>query len=591
MNRGNKKNKAFLKGMAATLALTSIMGSAAGCTVTQKQADNSDKIVIKVENFGGGIGKKWLEEAGERFKDVVKDKEYAPGKKGVSFDIVNAIGVTCSDMKTSGTHVYFLQDSYNKCYTQIQQGSVLDISDIVREETLEEFGESGKIEDKLNENYRFAMKGNDGKYYMLPHYEIQSGASYDVDLFEDEEFYLAEGTNGTPFNCALTGQTVYFTGDADEKTVGNDGVKGTDDDGMPTTLNELVAMCDHMMEEGVVPFSVAGSHIDYTNYFIEGLWTALAGYEQRNAVVAHTGTVQYVTGLPDTELWAGSEIYAPITEEATLTGSIDGYKAINQAARYYAFAFVELAYQQDWFYERYDESNYTHKDAMRAFILNGLQGLDKIGAHLEGSYWYNEAETYNLFNDYKMISGTGTTVKNIAHWHMPTSYGNDVVTGEGNKREEAIINGCTSTAMINGNLDDTSGNEGIIRACKDFLKFLSTEKELQNFTACTGVSKALYDYTIDESVLADLDPYQQTIMRLRANNRAVNQYGDNATYRAKAGFMTYGIAASGFHPVFDGVEYMSPLEAYYKKGKNAWECFDTTGFSQTKWEREIYAAD
>jgi ABC-type glycerol-3-phosphate transport system substrate-binding protein len=591
MKRENKKNRAFVKCMAATLALASLMGSAAACTTTVAVEDNSDKIVIRVANFGGGIGREWLDEAAERFKEEVKDKEYATGKKGVTFEVTNAIGTTCVGMKTSGTHIFFLQDKYSECFGEIQKGSALDITDIVSEETLAEFGESGKIEDKLDKDYRFALKGNDGKYYMLPHYEIQSGASYDVDLFEKEEFYLAEGTNGSPFNCSLTGKIVYFTGDADEKTVGNDGVKGTDDDGMPTTLNELVAMCDHMMDEGVVPFSVAGSHIDYTNYFIDGLWTALAGYEQRNAVVAHTGKVEYVTGLSDNELWAGSDIYAPVTETVTLTGSKDGYMAVNQAARYYAYAFIELAYQQEWFYDRYDEANYTHKEAMRAFILNDLQGMDKIGSHIEGSYWYNEAEGYNLFNDYKSFSGTGTNIKNIAHWHMPTSYGNDVVTGEENKREQAIINGCTSTAMINGNLDDNPGNEGLIRACKDFLKFLSTEKELKNFTACTGVSKALYSYTIDESVLADLDPYQKTIMRLRANNRSVNQYGDNETYRAKSGYMTYSISAVGFHPTFDGVEYYSPLEAYYKKKKNAWECFEATGYSETKWTKEIYAGN
>ena len=80
-------------------------------------------------------------------------------------------------------------------------------------------------------------------------------------------------------------------------------------------------------------------------------------------------------------------------------------------------------------------------------------------------------------------------------------------------------------------------------------------------------------------------------MRLRANNRAVNQYGDNATYRAKSGYMTYSISAVGFHPTFDGVEYYSPLEAYYKKKKNAWECFEATGYSQTKWMNEIYVGN
>lgn len=584
--------KLFVKGMAAVLAL-SALATGVGCGSTEIEIGNSDKTVIYVGNFGGGIGRKWLDEAAARFSELMKDKEYEPGKKGVDFDITSTIGMTCVNMKTSGTNIFFLQDKYYECFSEIQKGAVLDITDIVKDKTLSAFGENVTIESKIDEQYRFAMKGNDGNYYMLPHYETHSGASYDVSLFDKEELYLAQTGKGNAFNCKLlNGKTFYFTGDADEKTVGNDGIAGTDDDGMPTTLNELVAMCDHMSDEGVVPFSVAGGHIDYTNYLVDGLWTSLAGYDQRNAVVSLQGKVEYVTGESEQELWTGTGIKVPTTEKVDALTAEHGYKAINQAARYYSFAFMELAYQQGWFYDRYDESGYTHKEAMRAFILQGIGGnQDKIASHIEGSYWYNEAEGYNLFNDYKSLSGTGSAVKNIKHWHMPTSYGDDVVTGESNAREEAMINSFTSTLLINGNLDDVPGKEGLIQACKDFVQFLCTEQELDNFTASTGVSKSLYDYTIDNEVIKELDPYQQSIMRLRANNRVVTQYGNNATYRAKSGYMTYSCSASGFHPTFDGVEYNTPLEAFYKKGKTAWECFEVTGFSATKWQSEIYVAD
>ena len=215
-----------------------------------------------------------------------------------------------------------------------------------------------------------------------------------------------------------------------------------------------------------------------------------------------------------------------------------------------------------------------------------MSGYVKLGSHLEGSYWYNEAESYNLFEDYKTFSGTGTSIKNIKHWNMPTSVGEDVVTSEANSRKETLINGMTSTIMINGNIKD----DGIARACKDFVKFLCTEQELDNFTASTGVSKALYDYSIDNAVLAQLDPYQKSVMTLRANNPVVNQYGDNDAYRAKSGVMIYSISAEGFHPYLTGIEYTSPLEAYWKKNSNAWECFEVTGFSQSKWQSNVLSA-
>lgn len=598
----SKGKKTLARGMALAMALTALFGGV-GCVGVGGE-DSGDTMVIKVGNYGGGVGRKWLDEAGARFQKLVENTEYEPGKKGVSFDVTNTTGVSCLGMKTDGTHIYFLQDKYTNYFTEIQKGSVLDITDIVTQETLDEYGETGvTIESKIDEEYRFAMKGNDGKYYMVPHYETLSGASYDVDLFVENGLYLADegGAEGgaEEFYCSLTGETYYFVNDDyTTKSVGNDGKTGTNDDGMPTTLNELVAQCAYIKSKNIYPFGVSGAHIDYSTHLIEALWTALAGYEQRKAVVSHTvtdNTMEYVTGESDKELWAGTGIKKPTTERVTGLNSQTAYKAIDQASRYYAFAFIELAYQQGWFYDKYKDGGYTHKDAMTSFILNGTgEGKNKIpyiASHIEGSYWYNEAKyIHGLMEDYKLY--TDEEVKNIAHWHMPTSYGNDKVTGEDNAREEANTNTFTSNALINGNLDDKPGKEGLIRACKDFLKFLATEEELKNFTACTGVSKALFDYEIDDSVLSKLDPYQKTVMNLRANNRIVNQYGNNATYRAQANVLIYSCSSVGYRPDLTGNAMLpSLLTAIYDKGAHAYYCFRNTGYDATTWEKNYYKAN
>ena len=605
-----KFSKMFARTMAAVLSLTAVLGATAcmGGTTDDGSAGggNSSSIIgaegtdqdnvtmINVDNFGGGVGKKWLEQAGARFAEMKKDEEYTAGKKGVAFSITNTTGVNITGMSGKGADLFFVEGGYAAYSSEIALGNALDLTDIIKDQTLAEYGENVTIESKIDEAYRFAFKGNDGKYYMLPHYESYSGVSYDADLFAKYGLFLAQSGKGTAHTCGLTGGTYYFTGNAADKTVGNDGKAGTDDDGMPTTLNELVAMCDYMYGvQRIKPFSVAGNHIDYCNHLIEGLWTALAGYEQRNAVVAHTGTVDYVTGVSTEELWSGitggAKIYKPVTEKATLAGdSSDGYKAINQAGRYYAMAFVELAYHQGWFYDRYKETNYTHKDAMEAFMLSGLSGEAKIGSHIEGTYWYNEAKSYNLMEDYKSAAGTNE-VKSIKWWNMPTSWGNDVVTGESNARVEAVTNTMTAGILVNGKI---KADEGKVRAIKEFIKFLCTEQELQAFTACTGVSKALYNYTIDNSVLANLDPYQKGIMNIRATKPVVNQYGDNAAYKKFSNKMCYRPSAEGFHPILDGVEYNTALELFYKtyatKGYNAWKCFTQTGFEPSQWENEIY---
>ena len=606
-----KTKKALARTLSSALALTTLFTAAAcgGGTTGGGAGGGADATttVINIANFGGGIGRKWLDNSAARFSELVKDVEYTPGKKGVSFEVTSTTGVKIKNAAEQGANMFFVQGKYNDYVAEINKSAIMPINDVVTGDLGAWGDEAGTtIESKIPEEYRNSFKGNDGNYYMLPHYEYFSTISYDIDLFKKNGLYLAQPEMGMEFETDLIpGQTFYFTDNAAYKTVGNDGIAGTDDDGFPTTLNELVAQCAYIKSKRIAVFSSAGigAHIDYSNCLLDAIWTALAGFEARTAVTTHAGAVEYVTGVSETEeLWGGTGIMAPVTETVTLVGdSTDGYKAIDQAGRYYAFAFMELAFKEGWFYNRYTEANYTHKEAMKAFILNGVSGMDKIAAHVEGTYWYNEAEGYGLFNDYKVLSGTGANYKNIGHWHMPTSVGNDVVTGPENARDEVITNSATAHILINGNIDDVGGNEGLLQACKDFLMFLCTDAELQAFTSTTGSSKSLYDYEITEEVLAELDPYQQEVMRARSNPNAkgrvvVNQYADNETYRNKATYFTYSNGSTAWRPYFSGVQYNALIEAYHKtnqagKFQNAWECFKVTGFSETKWMTEIYVGE
>ena len=140
-----KAKKAVVKSMAALLALSALVSSGAGCGSVTETGNDSTTTVIKVSNFGGGIGRKWLDEAGARFQELVKDKEYEAGKKGVKFEITHAIGATCVNMKTSGDNIFFLQDKYSEYFSEIQKGAVLDITDVVTG-SLAEYGENVTVE-------------------------------------------------------------------------------------------------------------------------------------------------------------------------------------------------------------------------------------------------------------------------------------------------------------------------------------------------------------------------------------------------------------------------------------------------------------
>lgn len=592
-----KANKIFARTMAAVLSLTALLGATA-CGGGGGSDEDSTVTKIKVENFGGGVRGEWLKQAFDRFKVAYEGVEVTPGKFGIELDLVrNDTKTSVKSLHAQTSHMYFLQNKYSDCFTEIMNGNTVDLTDIVTT-PLTEYGETQSIADKIA-GYEYAMKSNEGQYHMLPHYEIISGASYDYELFKKYGWFLATN-EGTAFTTTLLpGQTYYFTKDPAKMTVGNDGVRGTDDDGMPTTLNELVAQCARIKEDGVPAFSVAGigAHIDYFNHLIDALWTSLAGYDQRYSVIGQTGEFDYVTGVTGTELWAGSGIYAPSTEKVTVAADYsNGWKTTMQAGKYYAYAFVELAYKQGWVYNKYQQSGYNHQNAMEAFMLNGTSPqFPEIGSHVEGSYWYNECKGYSSFGDYQEL--TGNDWKDIRHWHMPTSWGNDVVTGEANKRQEAIVNTASSTMLLNKKAIEAEGTNSaaIMEVCKQFFRFLCSEAELQNFTKCTGVAKALYSYTIDNSVTANLDPYQKAIMAMRGNRTQypmVNQYANNPIARYQSGIVTFGASAEGFKISMTGDavsgEYNCVLEAYYElaqKGTptNAYQCLEKSGQNELKW--------
>lgn len=566
--------KLFTKGIMSVLALTFAFG-AVGCGGL---GGDSDATVIYVQNFGGGVGREWLDNAIVRFQEKVKDTEYETGKKGVEFDITSSTKVSYMDIKTSGEHLYFVQPT-DSVQLKMQEGLFLDLTDIVTSELETIDGESVSIEDKITEDYRYAFQANDGKYYTLPHYELYAAVSYDQDMFDKYGLYFADSTDGEKYTCSLTKQDVYFVSNKNvKKSCGNDGKYGTDDDGLPTTLFELVALCDYMKENAsITPFVVSGDHIGYTAHLLDALWAAMAGYEARASVHSFEGKVQTVTGFSDAPLFPGvSSIKAPETAEADVKTST-GYKAVNQVGRYYASAFLELAEKQGWIDKRSTQNSFTHKDAMRAFILNNDT---KVGMHIEGTYWYNEAKSYGLFEEYKRVNVTDTD-KRIQYLHMPTSLNTPVT--ENNGREEIMVSNHTAYAMINGNLAQKSGQEGVIKACKDFLKFLYTEEELQSFTATTGVVKLAMNYQVGEDTLNLLSDYQQSVMKLRNNNRVVQQLANNELFIKNKTLFTWG-PSLGWKPQLDSMHTYDNFIVAYRAGSNAQTCFEKTGYTQSGWE-------
>ena len=579
----------------AVLALFMVFSvTACGTTVVQNGGGTGNETEISIINFGGGVGGKWLANAIERFTELKKDVEYESGKKGVYIEYENNISVGTAAMATSGYNIYFDQIAL-PIQSYIQQGMFMDITDIVTEDLETVDGQTVSIEDKIFEEERYGYRGPDGKYYCLPHFEFYDGATYDVGIFNKYGFYFAaeDESDYETFHSNIVEKDFKFVKGSGDKNVkvdgkkscGNDGKYGTQDDGMPTTLEELVALCEYMKEEkGVTPFVVTGNHIDYSSYFMFGLWQSLAGYEQSSAKYKFSGTVDYVTGFDDnTPLFSGyPSIKAPKTATAEITEAT-GYLARDQVGRYYAAAFLEIANDRGWLDARSANNSFIHTDAMRAFVMNGLTTANpEVGMIMEGSYWMNEAEDNNIFEDYKVFNN-GSADKNMAWFNLPTSFDEPVT--EGNGREEVLTSGVKTYAFINANLV-TRGTPGKIQACKDFLQFLYTDDELKNFIKQSGTTKEGIKVDINDDVLSYMNAGQKSFMEARANNRTVLQSGNNQTFISNTAALTYGID-SGFRPEFNGTRYSCYIRAY-RAGQTAQSCFEKMQISKENWISSYY---
>lgn len=587
------KRKNWARVATSALALTFALG-AVGCGGT-----NDNTTVISVLNFGGGVGKVWLEKAFERFKAEVGDKSYESGKSGVSIDIEHTTKYTLDDIDTAGYNIYFDQGKVN-VQQFAAQNKILNINDIVTA------GGENSIESKIAADYRSSVQYN-GKYYALPHYEIFPCLTYDIELFDENDLYIAAPDEEEVEPYEAFGYTVNFTVDSrgkdgiygtsdDEsrRSCGNDGVYGTSDDGLPSSLVEFLVLCDRIAGKGWVPFALAGNHTDYSNYFIAALTASLSGYEAMKANFTFDGDIEVVTGYSEDPLFEdlssfGIDLPKPTTTTVTDLSEATGYQTRNQVARYYAFAMMEIFEKAGWFNSESKVGTTLHTTTQDKFIFSGKAGNKKIAMLMEASHWTNEATDAQSFSNFYSYTGRNErdSERRIAWMSLPTQIYEPVQEGQGN--EVVLIDTMSSYAFINANIR----SNGLKDACKDFLKFLYTDYELKEFVANTGVTRASISLDYGDSVMNRLNFYQKNIVNMTrdANVKIVSQHADNETFIRNKQAFYFGINQPVFSSMWGNIAYVAPLDVFRKTSLNdvsAKDIFEQTKISETNWLNTYY---
>lgn len=509
------KTKFLALGLAAVLSV----GVAAGCGNGNigKDEDTSKITQISFRQWGGTASSTdWLQQAADRFAAEKANEPYESGKKGVKVEISTNKD---SDYTSSIPDYDILMDENSaNIYDMQTRGYLADIDDLVK-------GLQSKIEPQLLPK----LKGADGKYYGLPHYSYDVSISYNIDLFKAVNLYIAAPgeENVVNYKSSLmpdssAGVNFVFNENT-KKSCGPNGIPNDYDDGLPSSLEEFIVLCDYIKNKKQInPFSISDINggANYAFMLIESLWAGMVGTDAMKATncnftdaeveVVKEGALSYDGTLLNTG------IKMPQTETVVLSDD-NGYRMYDMSARYYALSFLELAKNKGWF----KNQQMTNTKAQEFFVLGqyNANDNDRCAMLVDSTFWYGEAVSGGTLTKYKSLSGGKEA--NVSMMPMPVQLTGQVT--EGNGKKPTVID-TSATVFVNKRVEK---NEGLFRAVKEFIEFLYSDAELKAFTETSKLTMNLkYDY--DKSSLGNF--YAGVLEIEKAAGDKVYAASDNIKY-------------------------------------------------------------
>lgn len=509
------KTKFLALGLAAVLSV----GVAAGCGNGNigKDEDTSKITQISFRQWGGTASSTdWLQQAADRFAAEKANEPYESGKKGVKVEISTNKD---SDYTSSIPDYDILMDENSaNIYDMQTRGYLADIDDLVK-------GLQSKIEPQLLPK----LKGADGKYYGLPHYSYDVSISYNVDLFKAENLYIAAPGEENVVNyksSLLPGSSAgvnFVFNENTKKSCGPNGIPNDYDDGLPSSLEEFIVLCDYIKNKKQInPFAISDitGGANYAFMLIESLWAGMVGTDAMKATtcnftdaeveVVKEGALSYDGTLLNTG------IKMPQTETVVLSDD-NGYRMYDMSARYYALSFLELAKNKGWF----KNQQMTNTKAQEFFVLGNYNANDndRCAMLVDSTFWYGESVSGGTLTKYKSLSGGKEA--NVSMMPMPVQLTGQVT--EGNGKKPTVID-TSATVFVNKRVEK---NEGLFRAVKEFIEFLYSDAELKAFTETSKLTMNLkYDY--DKSSLGNF--YAGVLEIEKAAGDKVYAASDNIKY-------------------------------------------------------------
>ena len=440
-----------------------------GCNKETEETADPTRTQVYINFYNGGLGERWLPELKEAFEKLHPEIQIRPIPGKSTMDS----GTVLNNFDAYEGDIFFMDYVGSEDLKQFMaKGYTADITKYIKEETLREFNENKSVWDKITPAIK-EYYNQDGKIYALPWYQASYQMIYDVALFESESLYVSD--DGT-FN------------NGSNKSKGQDGIKGTFDDGLPITQSDFFNLLDKMVEKGITPLTFFGSQ---AYYFTSYLTNMFADYEGYNDFM-----LNYVLEGTDSDLG-----------EITLE---EAYKLKSeQKGKEYVLRFAQRLIDNPSYYSnntfQTSQDNFTAQDE---FLLSSKQGKS-IAMIVEGPWWEREASV--TMED--MAGAFGDENLNYGKRRfgiMPMPLADDNSSSEGNTVA------CTSGRSVifmnnNSNVKDAAGL---------FLQFCMSDEGLRIATAYSGMMRP-YEYKMTDEYLNLMTPYGRELYQYENNAKIV----------------------------------------------------------------------
>lgn len=520
-----------------------------GCGSVVKDGIDKNRTQLYVAVFNGGFGSQWLKDLGVAYETLHPEIQ-------VVVDDTKKDELNTDNLKNSastyGTDVYMgVPVNY---LAMIRAGNLAaDITDIVTGNIT--YGES-YTDTPIATRMDAQMKSfyNNGtadapQYYAVPVGGSPWGLNYDVDLFEEEELYIAS-SDGTGTNIVWTSGK---TGSA-AKSVGLDGEAGSYDDGTPTTFEDFKELILRMAEKNITPFMWCQDYSSYRYFMLMSMWADYEGAETFNGALSMDGGTYEI--YDDTKS-TFEEAMASDGKKATIDAD-NGYYISKMKGKGAAIEFAEFIGQGEYFDRRVNLPSTTFLTAQQYYVssINDPQH-SRCAFIIDGGYWYSEIRAYDEDFTAKRLSTKYPNGRRYSIMPFPK-----FSTSKNTQKSTFLMENAIGAFVYK--------NTPRLSLAKDFLQFCFSTENIKKQVASTG-RHMFYDYTLSEQESNGLPYYYRMVEEALASEHTetvidlykTDFYRWNEGYQTKqnllwgGSFSNNGTAAGLVNPIFEFKSYAS----------------------------------